>query len=978
MRQIFSVTRKELEGYFDSPLAIIFLGAFLAVELFTFFTAERFFARGIADVRPLFRWMPVLLIFLIAALTMRQWSEEQRSGTLEVMLTLPVRHIQLVLGKFLAVMAIVGLALLLTTPLPISVSILGNLDWGPVVGGYFAALLMAGAYAAIGLFISSRTDNQIVALLSTALLGGLFYLLGTRGVTDFVGGPASEILWALGTGSRFESIERGVIDLRDLVYYLSLTGIFLLLNTVSLDAIRWSQSQEAYRRRVGITAGLLLANLLLINVWLFPLHGLRLDLTAGREFTISQTTRNLLDNLQEPLLMRAYISEQNHPLLSPLVPRIRDMLREYEIAAGGMLTAEVVDPIEDPDIETEAYQTYGIRPSPFQISGRHEASVINAYFDILIRYGDQTEILNYSDLIEVEPRPDGVDVRLRNLEYDLTRAVKRVVFGFQSVDAILRTLEQPVQLTYFVSPATLPQDLAAVDGLVRQVGDELAGQAGGQLQFRVVDPRAGDSPIDPQRLQEELGIQPIPVSFFAQDSFYFHLLLQNQDERQVLFPTGDMGEADVRSMIESALKRTSPGFLRTIGLWTPPETPTQDMFGQQQQPLSTYSFLRDQLGQEYEVQSVDLSTGRVPETVDVLVVVAPQNIGDREVFAIDQFLMRGGAVVLAVSAHKPISDPMTGSLAMQPIENPIIPMLESYGVQVSPAFVMDTQNDAFPITVTRNAGGLQLQEIQALDYPFFVDVRPDAMSDDSLIVSGLPAVTLNWASPVALQEAANEDRESQVLLRSSPNAWLYEGRNIIPDFEIYPEAGFQIEEQRDQYPLAVSVRGVFESYFSDRANPFEQAPAGEGEGEREPQPTPTTTGEEAAISRSTIEQSPFGARLVVFGSSTFVDDFVLQLSARLSRDRYLNNLLLIQNAVDWSVEDPDLLEIRARGSNVRVLAPLTEGQQTMWEVANYVVALLGLLAVYFLWRERRRRQRPIELIPMDELSKQFEGSGRTA
>jgi ABC-2 type transport system permease protein len=978
MRQTLSITRKELEGYFDSPLAIIFLGAFLAVELFIFFTAERFFARGIADVRPLFRWMPVLLIFLVAALTMRQWSEEQRSGTLEVMLTLPVRHVQLVLGKFLAVMAIVGLALLLTTPLPISVSMLGNLDWGPVIGGYFAGLLMAAAYAAIGLFLSSRTDNQIVALLSTALLGGVFYLLGTRGVTDFVGGPASEILWALGTGSRFESIERGVIDLRDLVYYLSLTAIFLLLNTLSLDAMRWSQSQDAYRRRVSITAGLLLANLLLVNVWLFPLHGLRLDLTAGREFTISETTRNLLDNLQEPLLMRAYISEQNHPLLSPLVPRIRDMLREYEIAAGGMLTAEVVDPIEDPDIEAEAYQTYGIRPSPFQISGRHEASVINAYFDILIRYGDQTEILNFSDLIEVEPRPDGVDVRLRNLEYDLTRAVKRVVFGFQSVDAILSTLEQPVQLTYFVSPASLPQDLAATDAVVRQVGQELQREAGGQLVFQVVDPRAADRGIDPGRLQEEMGIQPIPVSFFSQDSFYFHLLLQNQDENQVLFPTGDMAAPEVRSMVESALKRTSPGFLRTVGLWTPPETPTQDMFGQQQQPLSTYSFLRDQLGQEYEVQSVDLSTGRVPETVDVLVVVAPQNIGDMEVFAIDQFLMRGGAVVLAVSAHKPISDPMTGSLAMQPIENPVIPMLESYGVRASPSFVMDTQNDAFPITVTRDAGGLQLQEIQALDYPFFVDVRPDAMSDDSLIVSGLPAVTLNWASPVELHEAAEEDLVAEVLLRSSPNAWLYEGRNIIPDFELYPETGFQTEAERDQYPLAVSLRGVFESYFADRANPFEGEEGSEaGEGP-EAQPTPTLPAEQEPTSISTIEQSPLGARLVVFGSSTFVDDFVLQLSARLSRDRYLNNLLLMQNAVDWSVEDPDLLQIRARGSNVRVLAPLTENQQTLWEVGNYVLALLGLLAVYFLWRERKRRQVPIELIPMDELSKTMDTSGRPA
>ena len=146
MKQILALTRKELEGYFGSLLAIIFLGTFLAVVLFTFFSVETFFARGLADVRPLFQWIPVLLIFLLAALTMRQWSEEQRSGTLEVLLTLPIRVFYLVFGKYLAVMTMILVALALTLPLPISISLIGNLDWGPVVGGYLAAILMASAY----------------------------------------------------------------------------------------------------------------------------------------------------------------------------------------------------------------------------------------------------------------------------------------------------------------------------------------------------------------------------------------------------------------------------------------------------------------------------------------------------------------------------------------------------------------------------------------------------------------------------------------------------------------------------------------------------------------------------------------------------------------------------------------------------------------------------------------------------------------
>ena len=241
MKQILAITRKELKSFFNSLLAVIFLGTFLAAIAIIFFSVEGFFARGIADIRPLFSWIPILMIFLIGALTMRQWSEEQRSGTLELLLSLPTNHVQLVLGKFLAVMSMIGIALLLTLPFPIMVSLLGNLDWGPVVGGYLASILIAAAYASIGLFVSSRTDNQIVALILTVLIGGFFYLIGSTFFTSFFPSSIVEILRAIGTGSRFESIQRGVIDIRDLLYYTSLSAFFLVLNIISIDSLRWSQ-----------------------------------------------------------------------------------------------------------------------------------------------------------------------------------------------------------------------------------------------------------------------------------------------------------------------------------------------------------------------------------------------------------------------------------------------------------------------------------------------------------------------------------------------------------------------------------------------------------------------------------------------------------------------------------------------------------------------------------------------------------------
>jgi ABC-2 type transport system permease protein len=968
MKQALSITRKELEGYFGSPMALIFVGVFLAVTLFSFFWVDTFFARGIADVRPLFRWMPLLLIFLVAALTMRQWSEEERSGTLEVLLSLPVSRIQLVIGKFLAVMALVAVALGLTIFLPITVEMLGNLDWGPVFGGYLAALLLAAAYTAIGLFLSSRTDNQIVSLILTVLLCGLFYLVGSRGVTDFFGDRVGEILRAIGSGSRFESIERGVVDLRDLLYYLSLTGVFLTLNVASLHSKGWSSGGRTrpYRRAVSLTSILVAVNLVLVNVWAYPLRAqaLRLDLTEGGQYTLSRTTRDLLSNLQEPLLVRGYFSEKTHPLLAPLVPQIRDMLREYDAAAGGQMELEIIDPAQNPELEAEANQTYGIRPSPFRVSGRYETSVINSYFDILIRYGDQHVVLNFQDLIEVQPSGGGLDVRLRNLEYDLTSAVKKVVYGFQSVEAVLGALEEPAELIVYLTPETLPQQLSDVPTTIEEVAESIAAESDGKFTYRVVNPDAADSPVTRQALYDQYGIQPFATSLFSPESYYLHMVLQVGDQPQVIYPSGEMTEADIRSSIEMTLKRSSPGFLQVVGLWIPPSQPQQNAFGQMQEPISSWQQLRQSLSQEYEVRSVDLSTGEVPSNVDVLVLVGPQGLTDKERFAIDQYLMRGGSLVVAAGNYGIQVDPLQGGLSLKPLEDTLREMLADYGITIEQSLVMDSQNEPFPVQTARNVGGIQVREIQAMDYPFFVDIRTDGMASDSPIVSNLPAVTLNWASPITIDEGRNVDREVTELLQSSPQSWTRIDSNIQPDFNAYPELGFPVGSEQERHTLAVSVQGSFESAFKDRPSPFAEGAEEEGEPGAEGAGTPTPP----PSSLSTIESSPQTSRLIVIGSAEFLDDVVFDLSSSLTRDRYLNSLQLIQNCVAWSTEDLDLLNIRSRGTQARVLVPLTEREQSFWEGGNYVLALLALVVIGIVWNSRRRSEEPMELLPPDAVA----------
>jgi ABC-2 type transport system permease protein len=240
MNRVRSVAVRELRSYFNSPIAYIFLLVFVGTALFTFFNVNAFFARGQSDLRGLFEAIPLLMLLLVPALTMRLWAEEAKSGTLELLLTLPAKDVELVSGKFLASWALLAVALGITLPLAVTVSTLGNLDWGPVIGGYVGALLLGAAYLAVGQFVSALTENQILAFIMALVLCMTLYGLGTELFTGLFSDRTAAALRGLGTGSRFASIARGVIDLRDLLYYVSLTLFFLGLSVGALRAKRWA------------------------------------------------------------------------------------------------------------------------------------------------------------------------------------------------------------------------------------------------------------------------------------------------------------------------------------------------------------------------------------------------------------------------------------------------------------------------------------------------------------------------------------------------------------------------------------------------------------------------------------------------------------------------------------------------------------------------------------------------------------------
>lgn len=962
MRQVLSIARKELRAYFLSPVALIFLATFLFVVLFVFFWVKPFFQRNIADVRPLFEWLPVLLVFLVGALTMRLWSDEQRSGTLELLLTLPVRTSRLVLGKFLAGFALVGVALALTIGLPLTVSWLGDIDWGPVFGGYLAALLLAGAYLAIGLCMSSATGNPIVALFLTIGACGGLYLVGSDLVANYAGNHLAEVLRLIGTGSRFESIGRGVLDLRDIFYYVTLIGGFLFLNVVLLESKRWSQGASTRPRRsaLKLSAGLIVANLLALNVAVAAVGGARLDLTERGEYSISPVTKKLLQGLTAPLVIRGYFSAKTHPLLAPLVPRIRDILAEYAALGGKQVRAEFIDPQESPAAEKEANEDFGIKSMPFQFSSRHEAGIVNSYFTVLVKYGDKYETLGFDDLIEVKVTGmRDIEVKLRNLEYDLTRSIKKVVYGFKPLEELFARLAEPARLTFYATPQTLPENLRALPERLAKVAGELGRRAGGKLVFQQIDPSGPANQRLRRDLMQKYGIRPLAASLLSGESFYLHSVLSAGSREEPLFFAPELGEAELRRELEAALKRVAPGFLKTIGLVTSDPAsprPHNPMMPQEQpQPQPQYQLLQQRLGESFTVKNTPLRDGRVPGDVDALLVIGAENLDDKQRFAIDQYLMRGGAVIICAGAYGLQLGQYVEGLNARAIESKLEPMLSGWGIELQKKLVLDPQNEALPVPVERNVMGLTIREVQLLRYPFWVDVRSNGMAEDSPIVGGLQGVTLQWVSP--LKVSKRPGIETTELLASSADAWTQENAAIQPDFARYPEAGFGQETSSGvgRQVLAVTAKGAFVSSFKGQANPL--LAGGEGK-DAAAAPSAVSKGDPSA---GVVEKSLPSARLAVVGSADFVRDPVLNLSRQTGSDRFTGNLQLVQNLLDWAVEDVDLLSIRSRGAYARTLRPLEAGAQSTWEGGNYLFVALALGAIVALTLVRRRTLKPMAL-----------------
>ncbi len=243
MANVYRIFRKEVAGYFNSPSAYIFLVIFLIMGPALFFFLGQFFRNKLATMGDFFVFIPWLFLFFVPAIAMRIWAEERRSGTEELLMTMPVRDWEVVAGKYLGAFALIVVALVLTFPVPLLVQHFAApkppLDWGPIWTGYLGAMLLGGSILAIGTWASSITVNQIIAFIVTCAVSFVLIIVGFPTVTAVLPASIAGFLQNISLFSHYISMYRGVLELSDVVYYLSVIALFLFLNVRSVESRKW-------------------------------------------------------------------------------------------------------------------------------------------------------------------------------------------------------------------------------------------------------------------------------------------------------------------------------------------------------------------------------------------------------------------------------------------------------------------------------------------------------------------------------------------------------------------------------------------------------------------------------------------------------------------------------------------------------------------------------------------------------------------
>ena len=435
---IWTIFKREIGAYFNSAIAYIYLIVFVAINNGMFMM--QFFLLGKADMRMFFNNLPMILFIFIPVITMRLWAEDRKENTFELLMTFPMKPLELAIGKFLASFVFYAVALASSCAIPMMLFMTGRPDTGMIFSGYVGALFLGGLFLSIGIFISGLTKEQIVAFVLTVLSCFVVYFLGTEFLASlidgWIAGLGTFIMNTVGAGVHTESFNKGVIDIKDIIYFLVSGSVFIFLNSLFFEGRYRPKSRLVFSTAVVVC----LAIMLVFN-WLvhdFPWG--RFDMTEGKVYTISPATKRILDNLKAPVLIKVYLTppDKMPTLMKTMEQEITGKLEELKIVSNNKLNYKVIHieaaklieqskkqekpqeesskPPED-SLESALGQK-GIVPFQVQSIDKDEVGVKLVYAAIAIGYKEKNEEL----LPRIFPQA------LPDLEYLLLSRIVKMTF----------------------------------------------------------------------------------------------------------------------------------------------------------------------------------------------------------------------------------------------------------------------------------------------------------------------------------------------------------------------------------------------------------------------------------------------------------------------------------------------------------------------------------------------------------------------
>ncbi|MBT3356470.1 ABC transporter permease subunit [bacterium] len=390
MKNIITIIKKELGSYFNNPTAYIALVSFLLLWEFLFFKSV--FQVGVASLSNLFMLLPWVFLLIIPALTMGTVAQEKAEGTLELLLSRPLRESEFIIGKFLASVIFLMIAMLFSLPIAMWLNSVGNLDWGVFWGQYIASVFLASTLSALGILISSLFKSQVSALLVTAVSGFFIIIAGLELVTSRIPSMLIPFFEQFSVLTHFESMSRGVLDLRDVWYFISIAIAFLVIAHLLLLKAKFGNQKKVYRN-FQLGTFLLVGIILMTNIIGARIPG-RVDLTEEKVYTLSETTKETLNSLDDLVEITFFTSNKLPSPLQPTLREIKDVLKDYKTLGKGNIKLEIKYPSGNDKAAKEA-SSLGVEKIPFDVIRAEERQLNYGYLGLAVAYGGEHESLPF-------------------------------------------------------------------------------------------------------------------------------------------------------------------------------------------------------------------------------------------------------------------------------------------------------------------------------------------------------------------------------------------------------------------------------------------------------------------------------------------------------------------------------------------------------------------------------------------------------